>query len=61
LGSIEKNQLIRFLIIQYAAYPTPPPAASRIHGRHNGVFLNFQVAIANAARLNMIPIILGSI
>ena len=47
--------------IQYAAYPTPNPKGSMIHGRHNGVSLNFQIKIPTAASPNMALIIFRNI
>ena len=49
------------LTTQNIAYPTPKPKGSMIHGRHNGVSLNFQAKIPTAKRPNIVPMIFGSI
>jgi hypothetical protein len=49
------------LYIQWAAYPTPNPDGSKIHGRHNGFFLNFQAKIPTEIMAKMTTMIFGSI
>jgi hypothetical protein len=42
-------------------YPTPNPNGSMVHGRHNGVSLNFQEKIPTARMPNIAPMILETI
>lgn len=46
---------------QNTAYPTPSPEGNMIHGRHNGVSLNFQAKIPTARIPDIMPMILGSV
>ena len=49
------------LTIQNTEYPTPSPTGNMIHGRHNGVSLNFQAKIPTAKMPNTAPMIFGII